>query len=321
MYSKFCYLLGVILTLLFSSWGFYAHKRIHYLAVFTLPPDMVGFYKRNILYVSEHAVDADKRRYADTAEAARHYLDADRYGNSPFDSIPQRWEDAAARFTEDTLKAHGILPWQIARSYNRLVRAFAEKDSLNILRASVDLGHYIADAHVPLHTTKNYNGQLSGQHGIHGFWESRLPELYAGGYDFFTGRAQYIEHPLKEAWSIVKNSYSYKDSVLLIEASLSVAYPSDRKYDFSQRNGIVVRQYSQDFSDAYHTRLKGMVERQMRASVRAVGSFWYSAWIDAGQPALKNLRRNPLTERERKQHELEEALFNQGKTLGREEVH
>jgi hypothetical protein len=56
---------------------------------------------------------------------------------------------------------------------NRLTRAFKEHDRERILRYSADLGHYIGDAHVPLHCTRNYNGQLSGQHGIHGFWESR----------------------------------------------------------------------------------------------------------------------------------------------------
>jgi len=233
-------LLSLILLcciVLFSSWGFFAHQKINHLAVFTLPSQMIKFYKNNIQFITEHAVDPDKRRYADAAEAPRHYLDADHYGTSPFDSIPQKWNEALKKYPLDTLNEHGILPWQIQKSYNRLVKAFKERDSIRILKYSADIGHYIADAHVPLHTTQNHNGQLSDQVGIHAFWESRLPELFSEDYDFFTGKAAYIEDPLKEAWKILRNTFSYKDSVLLIEARLNKRFPSDRKYAYSTIKG------------------------------------------------------------------------------------
>lgn len=307
------------ILLICSSWGFFAHKQINHLAIFTLPADMAGFYKNNIVFITEHAVDPDKRRYADSLEGARHYLDADHYGKSPFDSIPQKWNDAVVKYTEDTLKAYGIVPWQIQRSYYALVKAFSQKDSMRILKISTELGHYIADAHVPLHTTENYNGQMTGQTGIHGFWESRLPELFAGNYDFLVGRARYIENPLTEAWKIVAHTYSYKDSVLSIEARLSKTFPSDRKYAFSQRNGKVIKQYSEDYSKAYHDAMKGMVEQQMRLSIIDVGSYWYSAWVDAGQPNLRKLTGSTETMNEQKQEEKTEQRYQQGKIIGRPE--
>ncbi len=320
MTKRILYSLSIlIIAIACSSWGFFAHKKINRLAVFTLPSGMIKFYKNNIYYLTEHAVDPDKRRYADSAEAARHYLDADHYGHAPFDSIPERWQDAADKFSEDTLKAYGIIPWQIQRTYYSLVKAFENRDSSKILKYSADLGHYISDAHVPLHTTENYNGQLTNQVGIHGFWESRLPELYSKDYDFFVGKAQYIENPLKESWKILKNTYSYKDSVLIIEARLSKKFPSDRKFSFSERNGIVVKEYSEAYSNAYHQALNGMVERQMRASIIKVGSFWYSAWVDAGQPALNQWSKRELTTTERILTEREELLFKAGRILGRSE--
>jgi hypothetical protein len=123
----------IFLLILLSSWGFYAHKRINRLAIFTLPKELIGFYKSNIYYITEHAADADKRRYADSLEANRHYIDLDHYGLSPFDSIPKKWNDAVAKFSEDTLHNYGILPWQIQRSYYRLVKAFEQRDSARIL--------------------------------------------------------------------------------------------------------------------------------------------------------------------------------------------
>ncbi len=313
--------IGLILisAILCSSWGFFAHQRINRLAVFILPGDMIRFYKNNIRFISEHAVDADKRRYADTAEASRHFIDADRYGDELLENVPEKWADAESKFTAKVLLKNGIIPWQIERTYYSLVKAFQERDSIRILRLSADLGHYVSDAHVPLHTTENYNGQLSGQAGIHAFWESRLPELFAAEYDFVVGRVHYLEYPLKEAWKIIRNAHKYTDSVLLIESRLNKRMASDRKFTFSERNGRIERQYSEEYSKAYHLALQGMVEKQMRSSVLMTGSYWFSAWVDAGQPELKNFIRQELSADEIKSIQKETDLFNQGKIIGREE--
>ncbi|MDA9555185.1 zinc dependent phospholipase C family protein [Pelobium sp.] len=306
--------------LFFSSWGFFAHQRINRLAVFTLPKDLIGFYKSNINYITEHAVDPDKRRYADSLEAPRHYLDADHYGDKPFEVIPRKWNDAVKKLSEDTLYAYGIVPWQIQRTYNKLVKAFENRDSILILKYSADLGHYIADAHVPLHTSENYNGQMTNQVGIHGFWESRLPELFADDYDYFVGKAKYIKNPLNAAWDIVEKTNTMLDSTLSIEKRLSKSFPADRKYTYNERNNKVIREYSIDYSAAYHKALNGMVERQMRSSILDVGSFWYSAWVDAGQPDMKKLTKKDITPEEKKQIEAEEKLYQNGKALGRPET-
>ena len=93
------------------------------MAVFTLPPEMIGFYKRNIDFITEHAVDPDKRRYAVDDEAARHYIDIDHYGKNPFDSVPKLWKDAVEKYSEDTLQAYGIVPWHIDVMVRRLSEA------------------------------------------------------------------------------------------------------------------------------------------------------------------------------------------------------
>ena len=74
---------GVILIscpILSGGWGFFAHQKINRLAVFTLPQEMIEFYKHHIQYISENAINPDKRRYAIEEEAARHYIDLDVYG-------------------------------------------------------------------------------------------------------------------------------------------------------------------------------------------------------------------------------------------------
>lgn len=286
-YKKLFITVSLVATLLLlSSWGFHAHRIINRSAVYTLPFEIALFFKKHIEYISEHAIDPDKRRYAIPEEAARHFIDLDRYGEYPLDSIPKKWNDAINKYSEVVVKENGIVPWHIYRNYLQLTEAFKAKNTRRIIKLAADLGHYIADAHTPLHTTQNYNGQLTDQVGIHAFWESRLPELYSNHYSFFVGKAEYLDDPLAEAWKIVAHSYSLVDSVLLIEARLNKTFSPDKKYVYEARNNILDRTYSVDYSKAYHNALQGMVEEQMRSSIRVLGNFWYTAWVDAGQPIL-----------------------------------
>ncbi len=357
---------------LVQEWGFFAHQQINHLAVFSLPQPLGGYFKKHIDYLTLHAVDPDKRRYAVPGEAERHYIDLDVYGDFPFDTLPRTYREARARFLQiglvdeqgDTLpllrpamyewslgmmwfrsgplaeagrplsweqyldlvdayfisrkgtlktpscrqirkifalpaecpcKAvrlnsfldeHGILPYHLLRAYRQLVRAFESGDEKRILKQAADIGHYIADAHVPLHTTENYNGQLTGQEGIHAFWESRLPELFADSYDFFVGKAEYVEQPADFFWQTVFDSHSLVDSVLQEERALRQNYPAEQVYCYEERGGLQLRTSCRPYALAYHRRLHGMVERRMRAAVHAVASIWYSAYIDAGSPIL-----------------------------------
>src|SRR5215212_4723745 len=289
--------LSILLSYKSFCWGFFGHQKINYYAVFLLPPEMMVLYKPNIEFLTEHAVDPDKRRYALADEGARHYIDIDRYGKFPFDSLPRKWDDAVAKYSEDSLRRHGIVPWWVQIMQRRLVNAFKEKDQARILKLSAEIGHYIADAHVPLHASSNHNGQLTNQHGIHGFWESRIPELLADKeWNFFVGKAVYIKNPGGFIWKRILESATAADTVLKFEKKLSVEFSPDLKFAFEERNGKVVRQYSSAFSIAYDAMLKGMIERRMRQSVFAVACFWYTAWVDAGQPDLSKLSGREFTE-------------------------
>lgn len=284
------------------AWGFWAHQRINRMAVFTLPPEMLVLYKPNIEYITLHAIDPDKRRYAVDGEAPRHYIDVDHYGTYPFDNVPRKWKDAEEKFSEDTLQAYGIVPWTIQSNYYKLVDAFRSGNTERILKLSADIGHYIADSNVPLHTTENYNGQMTDQKGIHGLWESRLPEIFGENYDYFIGKASYVENVLEEAWTTVLESHACLDSVLGFERHLTETMPSDQKYSYENRNNRVGKAYSKAFCMEYHRMLAGQVERRVRTSVIRVGSIWYTAWIDAGQPDLTKVSGQQL-EVEEKEYE------------------
>jgi len=375
-----------------EEWGFFGHRRINRMAVFTLPPELLGFYKNNIEYITEHAVDPDKRRYATQHEAVRHYIDLDHWGEYPFPNVPRNWIDVLIKYTDvyavttandtlhlfgenqftgieldlegeenvynrffrehilpqyyeeewqvdctvlndllaedidcqsafaiDRFSEYGILPYHLAHMQYRLTEAFKAKDIKAILRLSADFGHYIGDAHVPLHTTENYNGQLTNQVGIHAFWESRIPELFADDtYDFFVGKAEYIDNPKGYFWDIVLTSHSYVDSVLLIEKELSETFPQDQQYCYEERLGRTVRVQCKAYAEAYQQRMAGMVEERMRQSVHAVGCAWYTAWVDAGQPDLRMGQSVSISATERREQESLEQQYQHGSVKGRE---
>ena len=292
------------------------------MAVFTLPPDLFPFYKKHIEFITEHAVDPDKRRYAVIGEAPRHYIDIDYYakeGEDPFDIMPKKWNDAVDKFTEDTLMEYGIVPWHIDKMMYRLTRALMKGDVDKILRYSADLGHYVGDMHVPLHTTENYNGQMTGQKGIHAFWESRIPELVADDeYDHFVGRARYIDDPLEAAWDAVKISHYAVDSVLSFERVLSSTWPEDAKYTFEDRGRTNVRTYSKEYALAYEDMLGGQIERRMNDAIICLGSMWYTAWVNAGQPNLLRYEEKEVSDSLKIVLAEEEEYWRQGRVNGRE---
>jgi hypothetical protein len=288
------YFLTVLMWILFlplevHSWGFFAHRKINRHAVYSLPPEMIGFFKYHIHYITENAVNPDRRRYAVLGEAEKHYLDADAYGDSAVYKLPRYWHQALEQYSEEELRQKGIGPWNVYRTHLSLTEAFKKRDIKAILRLSADLGHYIGDMNVPLHTTKNYNGQLTNQYGIHGFWESRIPELLAEEYDFLVGKAEYLEGPQYAIWGALTLAHVALDSVLQFEKVVSDRFSEDKKYSYEERNGINTRVYSKEFTKAYHDLLDGQVERQMKRAIKLTADFWYTAWINAGQPDLNGL--------------------------------
>ncbi|GJM32232.1 MAG: hypothetical protein DHS20C18_12330 [Saprospiraceae bacterium] len=364
---------------------------------------MVRFYKYNIEYITEHAVDPDKRRYATKHEAVRHYIDIDHWGKYPFPEVPRDWLsvlvkyttiyainaqgdtlrlerdtrpeveaqdnflsfrdslvskswlidsaqyrnfyrtnilanyyeddwivdcdslqkvfgqlDCQSAFAKDHFSEYGILPYHLLQMQHRLTEAFRRRNVNSILRLSAEMGHYIGDAHVPLHTTENYNGQLTNQVGIHGFWESRIPELFADDtYDFFVGHAEYLDDPASYFWNVVLDSHQLVDSVLLIERELSLTFPSDQQYCFEERLDNTIRTQCTAYAAAFQERMAGMVEKRMQQSILAVGSSWYTAWVDAGQPDMNNLQQRAFSRGEFEEQQELEKQFQQGENKGR----
>ncbi len=245
----------------------------------------------------------------------------------PADSL-QIWFDQSSLgefcvtegFAVEHLTEHGIVPWHLALMQRRLTDAFREKNAKKLLRLAAEIGHYIGDAHVPLHTVSNYDGQKTGQNGLHSFWESRVPELFADKeYDYFVGKPEYLEDPPAYFWETVFESHRLADSVFLVEKKLRADFPADRQFGLDDRNGKLVLGPSREFAAEFQQRLGGMVERRMRASIHAVSSAWFTAWVDAGQPDMAGFGLNQLSELDKIMADSLVRATGSGQTLGRSE--
>ncbi len=267
------------------AWGFYAHKRINHLAVFTLPPEMIPLYKRHIHAMESLAVLPDQRRHSMDEEAARHYIDLDQYKLAAIQYLT--FEKAIQIYSKDSLSLHGIVPWIIPTMKNRLKYAFLNRDTLQIIKLSAELGHYIADAHVPLHTTSNYDGQKTNQVGIHAFWESYIPEMLQQEMETWAIPAHYIADLQKETWDWILHAHGQVQNLLWEEASLNARTKPQSKYVFVKKGVLLTKTYAPAYAKAYHNRLNQQIEHQFNESIQHIGNVWYSTWLEAGQPDFK----------------------------------
>lgn len=215
-------------------------------------------------------------------EPPRHYIDLDRYPTE----LPRSWKEATTLLTVDTLNAHGILPWHLEHEFWELVEAFRSQNVPRILKLSGEIGHYLGDAHVPLHTTSNYNGQLTGQQGVHGLWESLIPEQFGEGYDYWVGPARIWRSVRDTIWTIITESHALVPIVLSAEREATRRVGEEQKYTYRIRGRQTVRTYSERFLTVYHALLEGMVESRLRRAIHRLASLWLTAWHIAGRPPL-----------------------------------
>ena len=215
-FISFCALL-LCTNLSSSAWGIWAHYRINGGAALLLPDSLGLFFLKHLDYVTEESVVPDVRKHElkDHAESIRHYIDLEGYKVNNTATLPVDMKSATARFSNDTLSKYGTLPWTIVEYMKLLTEAFRHKNKAEILFLASDLGHYIGDAHMPLHTSINHDGQFTNQDGIHGLWEAQLPELFGAQYHLNVApNAQYITNITETTMSLVDHSHALVDSLL-----------------------------------------------------------------------------------------------------------
>jgi len=303
------------------SWGFFGHEHIDRAAVFALPAPLQTFFYNHIDFITQEASVPDLRKHTlnDKAEGPRHFIDLENYGS--LDTLPKTLEEAKKKYDEKFLSQNGILPWYLMEMMDKLTNAFKEKKKTEILFLASDLGHYLGDAHMPFHTSANYDGQQTGQKGIHSLWEARLPELFGKDYNYHTGDAKFIDNVPKAIWALMAATHSEVDTALGVDMNLRKRFPENKIFKTDKDGKVIKGKYgaslfSDEYAKEFHTALNGMVERQMRKSIAATADFWYTAWVNAGKPDVGDLDPSELTQRNSKLLEEDLKLWKQGKVFG-----
>lgn len=274
-----------------QAWGFEAHRFITARAVELLPPELRPFFRKHAAAIVEHSIDPDLWRNAGwEEEPPRHFLDLDAYGPPPFDALPRDYDQAVAKHGIEKIRENGLLPWRTEEMYGRLVRAFTDhRNGRPFARENIKfftsvLSHYISDAHVPFHAVVNYDGQLTGQHGIHARFESEMFERYRGQLSI---RATPIV--------VTKGVRDFTfDTLLESQALVAGILEADREAIGSR--DLYDRRYFREF----FAKTRPALERRLAGSIAAVAAIVTKAWEEAGRPALP-VDPPPRTARTRKQ--------------------
>jgi hypothetical protein len=288
-------LLGIVLVS--SSWGFLVHKTTHQLAVYQLPVPLQSFFYTHIDNVVSNSVRPDQRRNSDPTEATKHFIDLEMFGPDAADKMPFEWDKAVAMFTKDSLIKYGYVPYHIIYMQAKLTEAFKQKNKDSILFYAADLGHYIGDAHVPLHTTINYDGQLTGQKGMHSLWESTVPDIEIAQYNLYTShKASYLSDSKTAIWTAVRKGYNMVGFMLETERTVSKNFTEADKYELKMWYGKETKAYTLPFAKAYGIALKNTVNERLIESANLIADFWYTAWVDAGKPDLSAFENTSLAQ-------------------------
>ena len=307
-------------TISCKAWGVYGHKHIIKAAIMSLPTQEMGFFfYAHLNELLEESIVPDIRKYAfsDKAEFPRHYINIELYNNGNWNTIPKTMPNAKATYDSLFLMKNGILPWYMQEMMERLTTAMKTGNKNELIILLGDLSHYIADAHMPLHTSVNHNGQITNQEGIHGLWESQLPEMFGNNYNYHIASPHFISHITDTCWYMIRQSHDLVGRLLETQSLVTQSFNRDDIFAYDKKGNLRKTKFkalifSRGYAMQYHTQLKGMVEQQMRAAALMTASFWYTAWVNAGKPNLDRLDTERITAPLKTEYEKELSSFRQG---------
>jgi hypothetical protein len=259
------------LAILLSGWGYKGHRIINQNMAACLPAQL-GFLKPNWTnFVTSHASDPDNRRDTDPDEGPRHYLDIDNYPEFVATGrIPETYDSVVTAHGEGWVIDQGILPWATMRTYDSLKSAFTRGDWNASEQFAADLGHYVADGHMPLHITNNYDGQMTGQNGIHSRYESKMISNYESLLVYPPDSTQFISDIKDYIFSYLYDNHRYVDSVLLADTYA-------KTQSGGSVSGTVYYQALWDKTGAFTIAL-------FRNATGVLSNLIYTAWVEAGSP-------------------------------------
>ena len=252
------------------AWGPVAHDVVTTWAIQTLPPEIRSFFENNRQFLIQHANDPDALMKTDRYERMRHYIYLDKYGLFPYPTLPHDYLKAKEKFMTSRISRDGMLPWQVGEYSLRLTKAMKAGDWEEVRLDAAALAHYLADAHDPLHTTQNFDGQFTLQTGLSLRFDIHLFERYSKLFIMHPESADKIDDPTEYAFQRCLESNVWVDLILWS--------------DLRAREGLP--DYNDEYFDRFYNRVGPTVVHEINEAAHDAGSYWYTAWLNAGRPQL-----------------------------------
>ena len=260
----------ISLWLILSSWGATGHRIINQHAPASFPGGMTFLKTSFATILVDSASAADNRKGSDPNESAKHYIDIDNY--SMFltsGKIPMSFDSVKNLYGISFVMNNGILPWATIIAFDSVKACFQRNNFTKAALFAADLGHYVGDGHMPLHITRNYDGQYTSQDGIHSRYETHMINEFSSGIVYSDDPAQYITNVSSYVFTYLYANYKYVDSVLLADNyAVSVAgnYTSNTYYN------------------ALWAKTGAFTIKLFKHASWSLANLLYTAWVDAGSP-------------------------------------
>ena len=275
--------------------------RDHMLAHLSNAPDIVW----RAEYMSEESRKAN---------SPTHYINVEKV----LDGV-KRWDDLPANFKEFRALAKskemettdvGTAPWRVLQLYKLIVEELKDVDAKpkhlkeqHINQALTYAGlmaHFVGDLANPHHTSSNYDGQFTGNKGLHAYFESKvvaelsfeLPQkvllkaderrLWLREYSR-KERAEILNDPQKLVWALVANSNQEVDRLTRLDNRFSIIKKSsldpENREDAQRKPAANVAHRYERFA-----------VKRLAIGVDALARLWQMAWQDAGKPDMSDFR-------------------------------
>ncbi len=252
------------------AWGTAAHRLVANWAVETLPPEIRDFFEANRQTIIDHSNDPSEWTKKDRYERMRHYIFLDHYGLFPYPKLPHAYKAAVALYGKGRVGRDGVLPWQVGEYSLKLTVDLRTQNWEGAKLDAAALAFYVADVHDPLHTTSNYDGQLIGQTGLEERFGVRLVERYSSFFMVHPGNATQIGDPTEHAFESALEANSWVDRILFADMRVRRDRPG----------------YDEDYLEKFYNQVSPEVIEELNTAARDTGSYWYTAWVNAGRPQL-----------------------------------
>jgi hypothetical protein len=252
------------------AWGKNGHRLVVHKAIETLPQDIRPFFESSLALLAQHVTDPLDAIAKSPLERHNHFILLDKYGRFPFEALPRNYKAAVTKFGKAKLDANGLLPWQIGVYSEKMTEAMkAGKWDEARVDAAI-LANYVAEAHDPFNTTDNFDGRLSGQPGVNDRFGTTLIDRFSSFFPMRPNDAIFINDPTDRAFEACLSSHSWLENILLA--------------DRNARRGE--NSFTDEYYDRFYNQAAAILIRQLSDAATDVGSFWLTAWVNAGRPQL-----------------------------------